>query len=65
MKLFALFTVTQCSVMNYRYKDVIDLAKRYWESNGENFDATKVSRHKNRVLIDVRNNYWSLLLTSY
>jgi len=41
MKLFAVFTVTQCSVMNYRYKDVIDLAKRYWESNGEKFDATK------------------------
>ena len=58
MKLFALFTVTQCSVMNYRYKDVIDLAKRYWESNGENFDATKVSYMNSVIqsLVDVRTN---------
>ena len=58
MKLFALFTVTQCSVMNYRYKDVIDLAKRYWESNGENFDATKASYMNSVIqsLVDVRTN---------
>ena len=41
MKTFALLAVANASVVHYRYKDVIDLAQRYWESNGEEFDATK------------------------
>ena len=41
MKIFGLFTVVSTSVVNHGYKDVITLAERYWEENGEKFDATK------------------------
>lgn len=35
------FALIDASVVHYRYKDVISLAQRYWEKNGEKFDPTK------------------------